>query len=57
MKKNRYVSIGNALIWAAAILAAAIVLRGTEHAGVIVTILGGAAGGSIILVDKVVQNS
>jgi len=57
VKKNRYVSIGNALIWAAAILAAAIVLRGTEHAGLIVTILGGAAGGSIILVDKVVRNS
>ena len=56
MKKNRHVSIGNAFLWAAAILAAAIILRGTEYAGVIVCILGGAAGGSIILVDKVVRN-
>jgi len=57
VKKNRHVSIGNAFLWAAAILAAAIILRGTEYAGVIVCILGGAAGGSIILVDKVVRNS
>jgi hypothetical protein len=50
MKKTGKVSLGNAVIWAAAILASAVVLRGTEFAGITVIILGGAAAASIALV-------
>ncbi len=55
MKKNHSVSIGNAFIWAAAILATALLVRGSEHSGVIVTVLGGAAGASIILVSNALR--
>ena len=55
MKKPRYISMVNALIWAAAIIAVAIILRGTEHAGTTVVILGGAAGASVILVSSAMR--
>lgn len=51
MKRVDPVSLGNALIWAAAIIAVAVLLRGTEHASMVVVILGGAAGASILLVS------
>lgn len=51
MRRLNTVSLGNALIWAAAIIAVAVLLRGTEHAGMVVVILGGAAGASILLVS------
>jgi hypothetical protein len=50
------VSLGNALIWAAAIIAVALLVRGTEQAGVVVTILGGAAGASVLLVSGALRN-
>jgi hypothetical protein len=51
MRRINPVSLGNALIWAAAIIAVAVLARGTEHAGIVVVILGGAAGASILLVS------
>ncbi|MGD8998198.1 MAG: hypothetical protein PVH80_08815 [Anaerolineae bacterium] len=45
------VALGNALIWAAAIIAVAVLLRGTGQAGIVVVILGGAAGASVLLVS------
>jgi hypothetical protein len=51
MKRISPVSLGNALIWAAAIIAVAVLLRGTEQAGSVVVLLGGAAGASVILVS------
>ena len=57
MKKNHYVSIGNAFIWAAAIIATAILVHGAEHSGVVVVILGGAAGASIILVSNALRKT
>lgn len=52
MKNVHPVSIGNAFIWAAAILAAAILTRGTDMGGMLVVILGGAAGASVIIVSR-----
>jgi hypothetical protein len=51
MRRIHPVSLGNALIWAAAIIAVAVLVRGTERAGTVVVILGGAAGASILLVS------
>jgi hypothetical protein len=51
MRRINPVSLGNAVIWAAAIIAVALLLRGTEHAGMVVVLLGGAAGASILLVS------
>ena len=51
MRRINPVSLGNALIWAAAIIAVAVLVRGTEHAGIVVVILGGAAGASVLLVS------
>jgi hypothetical protein len=51
MRRVNPVSLGNALIWAAAIIAVAVLVRGTEHAGMVVVILGGAAGASVLLVS------
>jgi hypothetical protein len=51
MRRIDPVSLGNALIWAAAIIAVAVLVRGTEHAGMVVVILGGAAGASVLLVS------
>ncbi|MEA3408497.1 MAG: hypothetical protein U9R48_10550 [Chloroflexota bacterium] len=55
MRNLRYISMGNALIWAAAIIAVAVILRGTKDAGTIVVILGGAAGASVILVSSAMR--
>jgi hypothetical protein len=55
MKKLNSVSIGNALIWAAAILAAGVVLRGTQYATPMIVILGGAAGVSVIIVENALR--
>jgi hypothetical protein len=46
MKKLDKVSVGNALIWASAVI-----LRGTQYATTMIVILGGAAGVSIIIVE------
>ncbi|MGD8968146.1 MAG: hypothetical protein PVI07_11620 [Anaerolineae bacterium] len=51
MPRINPVSLGNALIWAAAIIAVAVLVRSTEHAGMVVVILGGAAGASVLLVS------
>lgn len=50
MKKLHPASIGNALIWGAAIL-----LRGSEQAGMVVLILGGAAGASVVIVGNALR--
>jgi hypothetical protein len=55
MKNMHSASIGNAVIWAAVIIAAAVLLRGTEHAGMMVVILGGAAGVSITIVSNALR--
>jgi hypothetical protein len=55
MEKIHPASLGNALIWAAAIVAVAVILRGTEHAGIVVVILGGAAGASIMIVANALR--
>lgn len=51
MRNVHSASIGNAVIWGAVIIASAVLLKGTEHAGMMVVILGGAAGISIIIVS------
>ncbi|MEA3376160.1 MAG: hypothetical protein U9R72_08205 [Chloroflexota bacterium] len=55
MKKIHPASLGNALIWAAAIIATAVILRGTEHAGMLVVILAGAAGASSMIVANALR--
>jgi hypothetical protein len=57
MSKLHGVSIANAVIWAAAIIGAAIVLRGAPHAGQVVVILGGAAGASVIIVGNALHKA
>lgn len=51
VKKFDNASIANAVIWAAAILASAVILRGTQYAIPMIVILGGAAGVSVLLVE------
>jgi hypothetical protein len=55
MEKIHSVSIGNALIWGAVIIAAAVLLQGTEQAGMMIVILGGAAGVSISIVSSALR--
>jgi len=55
VKKIHPASIGNALIWAAAIIATAVILRGSEQAGIMVVILGGAAGASVLVVSSALR--
>ena len=57
MKNINPVSLGNALIWAATILAVAIVLHWSENEGMVVVILGGAAGASILLISDALRKS
>jgi hypothetical protein len=57
MKELQRASILDALIWAAAILAAAIILRGTPQAGPVVVVLGGAAGASITLLESALRKA
>jgi hypothetical protein len=52
MKKIHPAALGNALIWVAVILAAALLLRGTEYAATLIAILGGGAGTSILVVGN-----
>jgi hypothetical protein len=56
MKALRNASIANAVIWAAVIIATAIILHGTPQAGMVVVILGGAAGGSIITLEDALRS-
>jgi hypothetical protein len=55
MSKIHSASIGNAVIWGAVIIAAAVLLRGTDQAGMMVVILGGAAGVSISIVSNALK--
>jgi hypothetical protein len=55
VKKMNRVSLGNALIWAAAILGTAIVIHWSENEAAVLCILGGAAGASIMLVSDAVR--
>lgn len=55
MKRIHPASLGNALIWAAAILAAAIILRWSGTDTMVLVILGGAAGASIMIVDNALR--
>jgi hypothetical protein len=55
MKKNRIVSFWNAIIWGVAILAVAIILHWSESVTMVVAVLGGAAGASIILVSNALR--
>lgn len=55
MRNLHIASIGNTAIWAAAIIAAAVLLRGTEQGGMVGVILGGAAGASISIVSNALR--
>lgn len=55
MKKIHSASLGNALIWAAVLLATAVLLQGTDKAGIVVVILAGAAGASIVIVGNALR--
>jgi hypothetical protein len=55
VKRVHGASMANALIWAAAIIGAAIMLRGTPQAGQVVVILGGAAGASVVIVGDALR--
>jgi hypothetical protein len=57
VKKLHGASIANSLIWGAAIIGAAIMLRGTPQAGQVVVILGGAAGASVVIVGDALRNA
>jgi len=57
MKNIHYAAIVNALIWAAAIIATAVLLRGIEQAGMVNVILGGAAGVSVIIVGNALRKN
>jgi hypothetical protein len=57
VKKLHSASIANSLIWAAAIIAAAVILRGTPQAGLVVVILGGAAGASVVIVGDALRKA
>lgn len=56
-RRTHRVSLTNALIWAAVILAVAVLLRGTEHAGMVGVVLSGAAGASITFVSKALRKN
>lgn len=55
MKNIHAASMGNALIWAAAILATAVILRWSGNESIVVIVLGGAAGVSILIVNKALR--
>ena len=57
MKALQRASLWDALIWGAAILAAAVILRGTPQAGQVVVVLGGAAGASITLLESALRKA
>lgn len=55
MKHVNKVSLGNALIWAAAILAVAVLNHWTGSEALILAVLGGAAGASITIVSNALR--
>ena len=55
MKNTHPASLGNALIWAAAILAAAIILHWSGTNSIVLLVLGGAAGASITIVSNALR--
>jgi hypothetical protein len=55
MKKINAVSIYNALIWGIAILAVAIINHWSENEAMVLAVLGGAAGASIVLVSNALR--
>lgn len=57
MKKLHPASLGNALIWAAAILATAIILHWSGTETMVIVVLGGAAGASITIVSNALRKS
>jgi len=57
MKKVHGASLANALIWGAAIIGVAIVLRGTPEGGQVVVLLGGAAGASVSIVAAALRKA
>ena len=57
MRKIHPASIRDAFIWAVAIVATAIMLRGTEQGGMVVVILGGAAGASVLIVGSALRKT
>jgi lipid-A-disaccharide synthase-like uncharacterized protein len=57
MNKVNPVSLGNALIWAAAILGTVIVLHWFDNESMVLAILGGAAGASITIVSNALRET
>ena len=56
MKKVNAVSLWNAIIWGVAILAVAIILNWSESEVMVVAVLGGAAGASIVIVSNALRS-
>ena len=56
-RKTGKVTIAVAIIWAAVILATAVVLQGTGLMGKMIPILGGGAAGCIIVVSSCLRKS
>jgi len=52
MKRPHSASVGNALLWIAAIIAAVVLLKGTEQVTILIVILVVCAGVSIALVSN-----
>ncbi len=50
MKSRRALVLGNAIVWAAVLIATASVLSGTPYAGQVRMIVGGGAAASILIV-------
>jgi hypothetical protein len=55
MKNIHPASLGNALIWAAAILATVVIFHWSGNESMVVAFLGGAAGASIMIVSKALR--
>jgi hypothetical protein len=55
MKTSHSASAGNALLWITAIIAAAVLLRGTEQVTIMIVILVVAGGVSIALVSNALR--
>lgn len=57
MNKVNPVSLGNALIWAVAILGTVIVLHWFDNESMVLAVLGGAAGASITIVSNALRDT
>ena len=55
MKNIHAASLGNALIWAAAILATVVILHWSGNESIVIAVLGGAAGASIMVVNNALR--